>query len=115
MSQHGASDGTHLPADDLLVIDPRPGEITLRGEIDMGNASLLEEGLTNSVVDGRPLVVDMSGVTFLDSTGLRTIVNFRNSGHQVIVRHPSTQVLRLLQLTALEGVLQVERTTTQLA
>jgi len=112
MSQPHSGDDTRLTADDLLVIDSQPGEVSLSGEIDLSNVALLEKGLASSVVVGRPLVVEMSGVTFLDSTGLRCIVKFCEGGHRVIVRDPSSQVTQLLHLTALDGVLQVERTTT---
>jgi anti-sigma B factor antagonist len=47
--------------------------IWLHGEIDLSNAHEVREHLTNLGTNGRHLVVDLSGVTFLDMTGVRLL------------------------------------------
>jgi anti-anti-sigma factor len=48
--------------------------LTATGEIDLAAADPLWEALDQALVPGGLLVVDCSGVTFIDSTGLRTLI-----------------------------------------
>ena len=85
------------------------GVLVLAGEIDSYTAPELEESLA-------PLpdqcVVDLSGVTFIDSSGLRVIVEAhsvrRERGGAVTLRSPSPSVERLLQIAGVVGHLDVE-------
>ena len=43
----------------------------VRGELDLTNASLLEDALTDT--HGGATILDLSGVVFVDSAGIRTI------------------------------------------
>ena len=49
--------------DDIVVVE-------VRGEIDRANAHRLEQGLNDVTRENVPRVVDLTGVTFIDSTGL---------------------------------------------
>ncbi len=71
--------GTGLPLD-TQVSRPRPGTILLAvdGEIDTLTAARLQAGLDEAVdasrSDGSGVVVDLSGVTFLASSGLAVLI-----------------------------------------
>ena len=70
---------TPEPVDDLelTVIGPVGGVsiVHIVGEVHAGNAVRLEEVLTAAIRDGADMVViDASGMTFLDSTGLGVLV-----------------------------------------
>jgi anti-anti-sigma factor len=84
--------------------------VTVRGEIDMDNAGQLVDAITT--IAGTA-VVDLSGVTFVDSTGLQGLLRAqkaaRQRGDDVILRHPSKAVRRLLELTNLIDRFTVER------
>jgi anti-sigma B factor antagonist len=54
----------------------------LTGEVDLSNAAGLEERITTAAGDDLPLVVDLTGVTFLDSAGVRLL------DHLVAARQP---------------------------
>jgi anti-anti-sigma factor len=61
----------------------------------------------------RPRVVaDLSGVGFLDSSGLRALLEARDAlavqGRTLELRDPSTRVTRLLEVTATASVFDVE-------
>ncbi|HYI62891.1 MAG TPA: STAS domain-containing protein [Acidimicrobiales bacterium] len=56
----------------------------------------------------RPVVFDLSEVTFMDSSGLAVLVKTNVAGHPVIVRNASTTVRRIIDVTGLSGVLVVE-------
>lgn len=62
----------------------------VRGELDLTNASLLETALTGSP-DGTT-ILDLSGVVFVDSVGIRTIdaayKRLRNTGRTLIAVAP---------------------------
>jgi anti-anti-sigma factor len=83
--------------------------ITVRGEIDMDNAGQLVDAITTVVGTA---VVDLSEVTFIDSTGLQGLVRAqkaaREHGDEVILRRPSKVVRRLLELTSLIDGFTVE-------
>jgi anti-anti-sigma factor len=110
--RHGI--GRAMSADEQLHIATRQGLdrliLELEGELDMVSSGLLEETLASADLDGsRAVVLDLRGVRFLDSTGLKAIFRVRNlvreGGRQFAVTHGSVQVQRLLSLTGLDGYL----------
>ncbi len=81
--------------------------LELRGELDMASSDLLEETLASADLGGSDAVVlDLSGVSFTDSTGLKAIFKarkaVRDGGRSFAVTRGSTQVQRLLALTRLD-------------
>ena len=57
--------------------EQRDGErvIALTGELDLGTAERLAQELERAQADGESaIVLDLSGLTFIDSTGLRVII-----------------------------------------
>ena len=79
------------------------------GEIELASADPFEERASEAVMEaaGSSFLIDLSGVTFMDSTGMRGLIRVleRRSGKSLIVQ-PSRQVFMLLQLVALtDGVL----------
>jgi anti-anti-sigma factor len=81
----------------------------VHGEIDLATADRFEERASEAVMDapGSSVLIDLSGVTFMDSAGMRALIRVLElrSGKSLIVQ-PSRQVFRLLELVALtDGVL----------
>jgi anti-sigma B factor antagonist len=79
--------------------------IVLTGEIDASNASTIGVQVGDALLGGATaVVVDLSGVTFFDSTGLGALIASRNAcGESKVpmsLRAPSPQVRRILDLTA---------------
>ena len=79
------------------------------GEIDLATADPFEERASEAVmrVTGSSVLIDLSGVTFMDSWGMRALIRVLElrSGKSLIVK-PSRQVFMLLQLVALtDGLL----------
>ena len=82
-----------------------PVTIVLTGEIDASNASTISTQVEQALAGGAPaIVVDLSDVTFFDSTGLGALIAARTScgdgGTALSLRAPSPQVRRILDLTA---------------
>jgi anti-sigma B factor antagonist len=79
----------------------------LRGELDMATAGDLSELLKTAVERTDPLVLDLSEVSFMDSSGLRALLEGaglpKESGPLVIL-DPSPQVRRVLDISIPGGM-----------
>jgi anti-sigma B factor antagonist len=89
--------------------------LVVRGDIDVEHAPDLHTiGLhaISSSAGTMPLVVDLSSVLFMDSTGLGALVAIRNaaqaSGSEVLLRGPSSRVLRILEITGMDSVFPID-------
>ena len=86
--------------------------LTLSGELDAYDAPTLRTAFTEAAAgDGGLVVLDLSAVTFLDSTVLGTVVGLlrrvREHGGELRVVLPETEARRIFELTALERSLDV--------
>jgi anti-anti-sigma factor len=82
---------------------------TIEGEIDISNSIELETELSRAVPnDARGLVLDLSEVTFIDSSGIRTLFDLaaRLANHQQLLHvvlpddSPLLRTLVMLQIPA---------------
>src|SRR3954469_25190995 len=84
------------------------GALLLAGEIDSYTAPDLAARLA---LDPPVEVVDLTGVTFIDSSGLRVLVEAHQTraanGSRLVLRAPSAAVQRLLEISGLAGHLDV--------
>lgn len=85
----------------------------LKGEIDMHAADRLRRELEASLDHARPevLILDMEGVSFIDSSGLGVILGryrrLKKEGGTMVICQPKPQVLRLLQLSGLDKIIAI--------
>jgi anti-sigma B factor antagonist len=81
--------------------------VQLSGELDLDAKAELTRVLAQAAGEGRDVIVDMSGTTFMDSTALKALLDARHSqthaGWGFVLRNPSQGVLRTLQMAGLEG------------
>jgi len=82
------------PVVELIVVDGRPH---IRGECDLSAAAQIETWLASFPPSA--LEVDLSGVSFIDSSGLKAFLNARRGNDKLRIVAPSAVVLRLLQVT----------------
>jgi len=104
------------------LIEPQPLEIRLErrgdvtfvelfGEFDMAEKQRFESALAPlaSGVDSPGLVVDLRGLTFMDSTGLRCLLELREKsrevGFELKVINGTGPVRRVLSLTGIDSIL----------
>ncbi|HEY1330651.1 MAG TPA: STAS domain-containing protein [Actinomycetota bacterium] len=82
-----------------------PGELRVEGEVDISVERPFDAALTEAAAEG-PLVLDLSGVTFMDSTGLRVLVSQAKAanGTAVVIARRSEAVRRLFEVTVPDGV-----------
>ena len=93
MTQHKQPAGL-----DLTRIDGRPA---IRGECDTATAAAIEAWLAE--FDIEPLDIDLSDVSFFDSSALRVFLNARRRNQHMRIANPSKAVLKVLDIT---GTLQ---------
>ena len=102
---------------EALTIEVRQGHdhaiVTAAGEIDISTVTRLRERLFEIAASGRPLVVDLGQVSFIDSVGLSVLVGTANraavrGGLQVACAPP--KIRQLLCLTGLDRRIALPRT-----
>jgi anti-anti-sigma factor len=92
------------------VSDSPSATVVLDGEIDIANAPAIRRFLMAAIGGGNVhLAVDMSGVTFIDASGIGVLVAAANrpreAGGSLSLLAPSRQVRRLLDLLHLDAIL----------
>lgn len=103
----------------LTVDVGKAGDLTvvrLTGEVDLATASTLEEALGEIESDGHPLIIDLSAVSFLDSSGLSVLVKARQrlertdgtNGLRLVVSRPI--IRRVFEVTGLADVFDLAAT-----
>jgi anti-sigma B factor antagonist len=95
----------------------RAGERTLlvSGEIDLATAPQFRLELEALGLEAHsPAVVDLAGVTFLDSSGISALLAARQelAGTDVtlVLAGPSPQVRRVLEMTGVDGLFEIRDT-----
>lgn len=89
--------------------------VTAAGEVDVYTAPKLDEALTAALADGADaLVVDLSGVDFLDSTGLSVLVKalevLRGRGGRLDVVVAVERVAKVFRITGLDEMVALHAT-----
>jgi anti-anti-sigma factor len=81
--------------------------VSLKGELDLSSVGKVEEELKRVEAEGPSLLVlDLSQLTFLDSTGLRAVVTAderaRGDGRRLVIVRGPDAVQRVFSITRLE-------------
>lgn len=84
--------------------------LSVRGELDLSTSPELGETLGRELDGGNSVVLDLSDVTFIDSTALNTLVSAlrsceNNGGSLNVAPDLPKQVRRVFQITGLDAVL----------
>ena len=83
--------------------------LVVHGELDIATAPELQRLLEGLRRRHHAVVLDLSAVTFIDSTGLSALMDARvesdRNGWDFSFRHPSAAVRRVVELAGLEDVL----------
>jgi anti-anti-sigma factor len=98
-----------------IVVAPREDgsvRVQVRGELDLSTSPQLDETLRREIDAGNRVVVDLSEIAFIDSTGLNTLITAlraSSSNGAALMVSPSlpAQVQRVLEVTGLNAVLPI--------
>ncbi len=95
-----------------IEVDRDAGVVVGLGEIDMAAADQLRAAIEAvlGVDRERTVVIDLRGVTFIDSTGVKELLRPTVDGFSVALRDPSAPVRRVLELSGLVGTVTIEAT-----
>ena len=79
------------------------------GRLDVAGAPTLKDAISEALKNGQPrVVIDMEGVSFVDSTGLGSVIaalkQIRSSQGDLRLAAPNQQVRVVLELTTLDRV-----------
>jgi len=92
-----------------LMVSNVDGVLVVSGELDAHTSPQLAAALVN--VDGVNAVVDMSAVAFVDSFGLRALIDAHQAaeamGGRLVIRQPSPTVSRLFEISGVTEYLNV--------
>lgn len=103
MEEVGKNESIKVSLDDTVVV--------AEGDIDLAGGPLLDAAILR-VESANPLVIDLEGVGFIDSSGLRSLLaasrRAEDRGTRVVLRRPSAGVLRLLTITGTTEQFDVE-------
>ena len=83
-----------------------PDGLALSGELDMASAGDFRDFATSAIDPSRRVVLDISELGFVDSSGVRSIVRLAESAcpHGLILLHPRENVQRILDILAIEQI-----------
>ncbi len=85
--------------------------VTLRGELDVMDAASAAGELSAIAARGHLVIVDLAGLTFIDSSGLAALVlarkHARGTGGDLLLAAAQGQVLRFLDVSRLIDVVGV--------
>jgi anti-sigma B factor antagonist len=88
-------------------LDERTGVLNVEGELDLASAPSLKWALTDILAAGHDqVVVDLSLVTFIDSTALGVLVGVRKNlspGARLAITCAHPDVLNIFELTGLDA------------
>lgn len=92
--------------------DASSSTLTLVGEVDPHTTEQLDAAIDVALEAAAHLVLDLGGVTFIDSAGLRSLIRAQRrteqDGGSLVLRSPRASTLRVLEITGLTDELTVE-------
>jgi len=85
--------------------------VEVRGEIDISSAEDLRAALLRAATDTHDVVLDFGGVTFIDSSGLRTVIQahkqIEGRGRALVIERVSPVVEKVLRLSGLDKLFTI--------
>jgi anti-anti-sigma factor len=88
-----------------VQVAPRQ-EVVLEGEIDIHDADRLR-ALFDACTHGAPALIDMSAVTYLDSTVLNELARLRRRCEDVVLIVRSAQIERILEIVGFDSTFRI--------
>jgi anti-anti-sigma factor len=100
-------------SDSLRVEIDVNGTIIVHGDIDIAGGPILEDALRAAQQTSHPVTIDLRDVSFIDSSGLRSLLNAsrratERSSH-VVLRDVGPEVTRLLEITGTTQRFSIEQ------
>lgn len=101
----------------MEITESRAGGVTvaaLAGRLDVATAAAAETGLLAMVGRGGPVLVDLSGVSYVSSAGLRVLLRAAKqaqiAGHALALAAPQPAVQEVLEISGFPAIMPVHET-----
>ena len=96
----------------VLTMQAQAVRVRVSGEVDLSTAPELERALVQEICAAREVLLDLSGVSFIDSSGLHAIVTAAraaqsNGGALSLDSRLPDQARRVLEITGLQSLVEV--------
>lgn len=105
------------PSEFAVRIDATPpgvAVVSVLGELDMATCPHVEEAISSASSAGSRVIVDLTGCTFLDSSGVRVLVaaqrDATTAGRVVELVAADPNILRVLEITKVDTMMTVHAT-----
>lgn len=89
--------------------------VAATGSLDIATVDQLEGAVGEQLADGHAVVVDLSGLSVCDSTGLGAMVRLyrraRSAGQPFVLRNPRQHVAEVLAMTGIDKIIPIEPMT----
>ena len=80
------------------VASGKDGAVVVTGELDMAGVDFFLSAVSDKLVRGRPITIDLGGLTFIDSTGLQCLLMLSEE-YEIVLRKPQPPIMRVLSIT----------------
>jgi anti-sigma B factor antagonist len=91
--------------------------VAIAGELDKTSAAAFEERLMNCVAGEEPVILDLSAVTYMDSTAIGAMIAVRKQANMTRGRFavvvPPGDIRRMIEYTGLDRAFDVVETRDQ--
>jgi anti-anti-sigma factor len=96
----------------VISTGERSARVLVAGELDLATSAKLDRALTQALTDADEVVLDLSKVSFIDSTGLSTILggvttSQLNGGKLTISSPLSPQATKLFEIAGMRAALPI--------
>ena len=85
-----------------VTTDPSTRTVVLEGELDLASTDRFVQALRPLLDHREPVTVDLAGLEFMDSSGLRAVIQSARKAGTLVLLNPRGQVGQLLKLCDLE-------------
>ena len=85
--------------------------VVLEGRLDTTTAPQLEADMTDSLENVSELVIDVAGLEYISSAGLRVLLSFQkimNRQGSMVVRNATEEVMEIFEVTGFSEILTIE-------
>jgi anti-sigma B factor antagonist len=87
--------------------EARPMRVLASGELDLDGGDRLEALVAELVRRGDDVALDLSAVSFMDSSGLGALISVAQGPGRVVLEDASPAVLRVMEVTGTLGVIEL--------
>jgi anti-anti-sigma factor len=90
---------------------PEATVLHANGELDLSTLEKLRVAAADAFAENRPVIVDLSGLVYVDGSGFRVLENLSRISQRrqqpLVLAEPSPWVLKLIKLIHLDGIIPV--------